>query len=205
MAYVHKLTNNIPQTQTIMLPTTHSSSKSIPIPLPENNDRHNRCAQLDIKHASKVAEWQESQMYQRLLNGMFLSCQRLDYHPKVIASLENLMQIQALPVSSLEAPNATSEEQNETWFKCSSCSSEGNGDMIETKGPRIASPDCFCSSIRSCTWPRSSLDSLSSWNCALKMSSSSLAKVGAAPDALQQRSKLSGDEEEDDLMFDFEI
>ena len=35
------------------------------------------------------------------------------YHPKVIASLGNLMQIQALPVSSLEASSATSEEQNE--------------------------------------------------------------------------------------------
>lgn len=186
-----------------MLSTSNSSSNSIPIPsIPEDeeNDRHNRYSQLDVEHATKVAEWQESQMYQRLLNGMFLSCQRSDYHPKVLNSLENLMQNQALPVSLLEVSG-----QNEVSFRCRSCNSGRNGGMVETMEAMIVSPDCFCSSISSCTRRRSSPASLPSWNCTLKRSRSTLAMIGAAPEALRQESKSSGDEEEDGLMFDFEI
>lgn len=143
-------------------------------------------------------------MYQRLLTGMFLSCQRLDYHPKVIRSLENLMQTQALPLSSLEASNTTSDQLNEEWLVCSGCRSGEDGGTMDTKGPRVVSPDCFC--IGSSTRGRTSSlpSSLPSWNYTLESSSSSTL-ASAAPGALQQQSKSIRDEEEDGLIFDFEI
>ncbi len=115
------------------------------------------------------------------------------------------MQTQALPLSSLEASNTTSDNQNEEWLICSSCRSGGDGGTNETKGPRVVSPaDCFCSSSSSTRSRTSSVpSSLPSWEYTLERSSSTLA--GAAPEALQQQSKLSGDEEEDGLIFDFEI
>eukprot|EP00986_Skeletonema_menzelii_P017921 scaffold22797_cov152-Skeletonema_menzelii.AAC.1 len=178
-----------------MLSTSLHSSKSTPIPIPnhDENCRHNKYYQSDVEHASKVAEWQESQMYQRLLHGMFLSCQRSDYHPKAIRSLENLMQTQALPLSSLEALSATSDNHNEEWVVCNSCSGKGDGEK-DTKGQRVfLSPDCWCRSDRT-----HSSSSLSWRSCSVPKES------GAAPDALQQHSK-SSDEEEDGLIFDFEI
>ena len=185
-----------------MLSTSHSSSKSIPIPRSNDDGRNSTFSQIDMEHASKVAEWQESQMYQRLLNGMFLSCQRLDYHPKIIRSLENLMQTQSLPLSSLEASNTTSDNRNEEWFTCSRCSGGGDGDWKETKGRRIVvSPDCCCSSSRTFASPSAN----PSWNYNLKGSSSTLNQSGTALEVLQQQSKASGDEEDDGLIFDFEL
>ena len=117
------------------------------------------------------------------------------------------MQNQALPVSLLEASNADIDRrQNEVSLKCRSCGSGRNGGMIETIEAMIVSPDCFCTDSTYAIRPRSSPASLPSWNCTLKCSRSSLlAEVGAAPEALRQQIESRFDEEEDGLMFDFEI
>ncbi len=185
--------------KTMMLSTSHSFSKSstpIPIPNDEVNCLHKKYTQSDAEHASKLAEWQDSQMYQRLLHGMFLSCQRSDYHPKAIRSLENLMQTQSLPLSSLEASSSTSGKQNEEWAVCSTCSLGGDGDKKETPARRISDlSDCWCRSSRRPSSP-------SYQNC--DYSSSALTTSGAAPDTLQEQSKSGGDEEEDGIIFDLE-
>ena len=186
-----------------MLSTSHSSSKSsTPIPIPNDDDNcnclHKKYTQSDAEHASKLAEWQDSQMYQRLLHGMFLSCQRSDYHPKAISSLENLMQTQSLPLSSLEASRATSGKENEEWVVCGSCNLGGEGNKKETTPARRISDSSDC-------WCRSSRPSSPSYqNC--DYTSSALTTSDAAPDTLQlqEQSKSGGDQEEDGLIFDLE-
>ncbi len=114
------------------------------------------------------------------------------------------MQTQALPLSSLEASNATSDQLNEELLVCSSCRSREDGGTMYTKGPRVVSPDCFCIGSSTRRGRTSSLpSSLPSWSYTLERSSSTLASAG--PEDVQQQSKSSGDEEEDALIFDFEI
>jgi hypothetical protein len=192
--------------------STHSSSsESIPIPRPKDKSRHTDYSQIDMEHASKVAEWQDSQMYHRLLTGMFRSSQRLGHHPKIVRSLENLIQTQASPLSSLEtSSNRTSDNQNEEWFTCNSCSGgggDGDGDKKEQKGRRrVVSPDGSCSCQTTHAAPSSDPGFRTS---TLEGPRSSLAQSGTAPKVLQQDSKpITDDDEEDDddgIIFDLEI
>lgn len=186
-----------------------SSSESIPISRHIDQSRHTDYYRLDMEHANKIAEWQESQMYHRLLNGMFRSSQRLGYHPKIVQSLENLIQTQSSPLSSLEIPsNRASDTKNESWFTCISCSGEGDGEKKEKNGRRkTVSPDCSC--ICQTTYDAAASSDPGVWrNRTLKRPSPSLAQNGAAPIGLQQESKPSSDDDEEDddgIIFDFEI
>ena len=93
------------------IPTTNSTD-STPIPLPQSH-LHRTRSEVALQEANELADWRENRMYHRLLTGMIRRSQEkgLDQNPKVIRSLENLMQIQASPISSL----GTSSKQNEEW------------------------------------------------------------------------------------------
>lgn len=99
---------------------------SPPIPFPQTHLRRTY-SEVALEEANRLAEWRENQMYHRLLTGMMRRSKEkgLDQHPKIIRSLENLMQTQASPISSLEP----SSKQNEEWdvITCSCSTKEDQG------------------------------------------------------------------------------
>ncbi len=99
---------------------------SPPIPFPQTHLRRTT-SEVALEEANRLAEWRENQMYHRLLTGMMRRSKEkgLDQHPKIIRSLENLMQTHASPISSLEP----SSKQNEEWdvITCSCSTDENQG------------------------------------------------------------------------------
>ena len=172
-----------------MMSSSYSSSKSIPIPTNDEKHLENTHSQIDFEHASKVAEWQESQMYQRLLTGMFLSYQRLG-NPKIIRSLENLMLTQAIPLSSTDASTTTREKQNEDWLFCRSCeSAKSLQEDINGRRRAQSADSCWCSDLRTPSSPSSHP------SCNYTVKCANLHKSGTA----------AKDEDDDGLIFDIEI
>ena len=150
-------TNSIP---------TSDSTDSAPIPLPQSH-LHRTRSEVALQEANELADWRENRMYHRLLTGMIRRSQEkgLDQNPKIIRSLENLMQIQASPISSL----GTSSKQNEEWGIISYSPYENENQ--EARNPHEEQPSSS-SSIKSSS-------ASSSWSSAMSgggMSSPSLSR-----------------------------
>mmetsp|Transcript_14857 Transcript_14857/g.22866 ORF Transcript_14857/g.22866 Transcript_14857/m.22866 type:complete len:189 (-) Transcript_14857:96-662(-) len=137
-----------------------NSTDSAPIPLPRTH-LHRTRSEVALEEANKLADWRENQMYLRLLTGMIRRSQEkgLDQNPKIIRSMENLVQTQASPISSLD----NSSKNNEEWGIIS-CSPDENQGARNSHDPHSSSSK--------------NLSSVSSWNSAMSggYSSSSLSR-----------------------------
>mmetsp|Transcript_16150 Transcript_16150/g.26511 ORF Transcript_16150/g.26511 Transcript_16150/m.26511 type:complete len:189 (+) Transcript_16150:343-909(+) len=118
------------------IPTDTDSTNSAPIPLPRSH-LHRTRSEVALEAANELADWRENRMYHRLLTGMIRRSQEkgLDQNPKIIRSLENLIQIQASPISSLD----TSSKQNEEWGIISCSPDDENQEARNSQEPYISS------------------------------------------------------------------
>ena len=133
-------TNSIP---------TSDSTDSAPIPLPQSH-LHRTRSEVALQEANELADWRENRMYHRLLTGMIRRSQEkgLDQNPKIIRSLENLMQIQASPISSLGA----SSRQNEEWGIISHSPYENEKEEARNSPEEQSNSSSIKSSSASSSW-----------------------------------------------------
>ena len=104
------------------LPQVAEKSSSIPIPHDDTSRRTHH--EIQLENDTRLYEWREGIMYNRIVNGMLQRSLRVGCHPKIRQSIRNVMQTQQQALRTRKEDYATSE----TSGSSSSSSSGSCGD-----------------------------------------------------------------------------
>lgn len=104
------------------LPQVAEKSSSIPIPHDDTSRRTHH--EIQLENDTRLYEWREGIMYNRIVNGMLQRSLRVGCHPKIRQSIKNVMQTQQQALRTRKEDYATSD----TSGSSSSSSSGSSGD-----------------------------------------------------------------------------